>query len=103
MKLVKFSSKSCAPCRVLAKPFAAFCKERGLEHEEVLIDTEEGWNLSEKLRVQTVPTIIVFEGKRRLARMTGIDDRPAKEQLAELIAKAEKKLAAKPKAKKAAR
>lgn len=93
MKLVKFSSRMCAPCRALERPFAAFCKERGLEHEEVKIDTDEGWDLSEKLKVTSVPTIIVFEGKRRLARMTGLDDRPAKEQLEDLLARAYKKLA----------
>lgn len=66
MKILKFFSKTCGPCKVLSKNL----REANIDVEE--IDIQENQELAIKYNIRSVPTLIKAEGDQVLDRFTGI-------------------------------
>lgn len=66
MKILKFYSDSCGPCKVLTKNL----KEAGIEVEE--INVQEDSYLIDKYEIRNIPTLIKIENDTVLDRFTGI-------------------------------
>lgn len=66
MKILKFFSKTCGPCKVLSKNL----REANIDVEEV--DIQENQELAMKYNIRSVPTLIKVEGDQVLDRFTGI-------------------------------
>lgn len=66
MKILKFYSDSCGPCKVLTKNL----KEAGIDVEN--INVQEGSYLIDKYEIKNIPTLIKIENDTILDRFTGI-------------------------------
>lgn len=69
-KVVRYTATWCSPCKVLANILNSVKTEVPIE--VIDIDTEEGRTLSEKNKVRSVPTMIMFEDDVEVKRMTGL-------------------------------
>lgn len=72
-KIVKYRGDNCNPCKVLA-PIFEEAKGRNtredIEFHEVNIAEDEAG--VERLKIRSIPTIIIFKGDEELARRTGV-------------------------------
>lgn len=66
MKILKFYSDSCGPCKVLTKNL----KEAGINVEN--INVQEDSYLIDKYEIKNIPTLIKIENDTILDRFTGI-------------------------------
>lgn len=66
MKILKFYSDSCGPCKVLTKNL----KEAGIDVEN--INVQEDSYLIDKYEIKNIPTLIKIENDTILDRFTGI-------------------------------
>lgn len=66
MKILKFYSDSCGPCKVLTKNL----KEAGIDVEN--INVQEDSYLIDKYEIKNIPTLIKIENDIILDRFTGI-------------------------------
>jgi len=72
-KIVKYRGDNCNPCKVLAPIFEDFKKNNtrdDIEFHEVNIATDEAG--VERLKIRSIPVIIIFRGDEELARKTGV-------------------------------
>ena len=71
LMIAKFQTKACVVCRKL-NPALKQLMERNPELERLVsIDAEESSALAERYNVRAVPTLILFDGDRELARCNG--------------------------------
>jgi len=75
--LVDFWAPWCGPCRMMAPAFEEAAKLLAPGVRLCKIDTEQQQTLGARFRVQSIPTLILFQGGRETARLPGA--RPAKE------------------------
>lgn len=72
-RIVKYRGDNCNPCKVLA-PIFEEAKGRNtredIEFHEVNIATDEAG--VERLKIRSIPVIIIFKGDEELARKTGV-------------------------------
>lgn len=67
MKILKFYSDTCGPCKVLSKNL----KEAGIEVEEINIENND--NLVDKYNIRNIPTLIKLDDNNTVIdRFTGI-------------------------------
>lgn len=67
MKILKFYSDTCGPCKVLSKNL----KEAGIEVEEINIENND--NLVYKYNIRNIPTLIKLDDNNTVIdRFTGI-------------------------------
>lgn len=57
MKILKFYSNTCPPCRILEKNL----QEVGIDHESVDIGTDEGLSTAMQYGVRSTPTLLVVD------------------------------------------
>ncbi len=72
-KVVKYRGDNCNPCKVLAPIFEDFKKNNtrdDIEFHEVNIATDEAG--VERLKIRSIPVIIIFKWDEELARKTGV-------------------------------
>ena len=68
--LVDFWADWCGPCKMMAPHFAAVA--RGMpEVRFVKVDTESSPKASGRYNIRSIPTLILFEGGREVARVSG--------------------------------
>lgn len=68
MKIIKFYSDTCGPCKVLDTNL----KRAGIAYESINANMEENDALVEKYNIRAVPTLIKEENGVEIARHTGI-------------------------------
>ena len=69
IKLIEISGDSCASCHALLPGLNAVAKENGIALERIDIETSP--EAVEKYNVARVPTVILWDGDREIARCTG--------------------------------
>jgi thioredoxin 1/putative thioredoxin len=70
--LVDFYGDWCAPCKQMAPEVEALAHELQGKAKFVKVDTEKSRNLAQMMRIQTVPTFVVFFQGRPVAAERGV-------------------------------
>lgn len=74
--LVDFWASWCGPCRMLGPVI----DQLGSELNDVKvckIDVDANQDLAAKYKVETIPTLVVFEGGKEVKRSVGVQPKPA--------------------------
>jgi thioredoxin 1 len=69
MKILKFEADWCGPCHAIRPTVQKISEETGIEVEAVNIDNNP--DLAESYGVQSIPTLILVEGGKEIARHSG--------------------------------
>ena len=75
--LVDFFASWCGPCRTLAPILEKILKELKEKVTLLKIDVDENQKIPDKLRVTSVPTLILYKDGKELKRLSGIKDEEA--------------------------
>ncbi|HHH11216.1 MAG TPA: thioredoxin [Sorangium sp.] len=81
--LVDFFATWCQPCKQLAPEVEALAQELGDKLKVVKVDIDQSQRLAGMLRIQSVPTIIVFHQGRPAAAERGVVSRKRLRELVE--------------------
>jgi thioredoxin 1 len=76
--LVDFWAEWCAPCRAVAPILEEIAKEKGDSLRVVKLNVDENPDVTQRLGVMSIPTLILFAAGEEKARIVGAR---AKEQL----------------------
>lgn len=68
MKIIKFYSDTCGPCKVLDFNL----KKAGIEYESINANDDENDTIVEKYKIRAVPTLIKEDNGVEIARHVGI-------------------------------
>lgn len=68
MKIIKFYSDTCGPCKVMDSNL----KKAGIEYESININEDENYPMVEKYKIKSIPTIIKEKDNLEVDRFTGI-------------------------------
>src|SRR5687767_9808571 len=79
--LVDFHADWCGPCRIVAPVVAEFARARAGSVLVLKVDTDRNPELSERLGIRGIPTLIVFRNGRETGRHVGLATRPQLEAL----------------------
>lgn len=74
--LVDFWAGWCGPCRMLG-PVIDQLGEELTEIKVCKIDIDANQDLAGQYKVETIPTLIVFEGGKEIKRSVGVQPKPA--------------------------
>jgi thioredoxin 1 len=80
--LVDFWAGWCGPCKMIAPVVEEIAQHYGERMQVAKLNVDENPRISEMFQVLTIPTLILFQGGKELARFTGF--RP-KQDLVRLI------------------
>ena len=69
MKLLFFSSPTCAPCAMMKPAFKTYVDDNQIEHE--MVDVSDNPDAALTHKVRSVPTIIFMRGDDEIGRLTG--------------------------------
>lgn len=69
--LVEFGAEWCGPCKVVAPELEALSRELEGKAKIVQVDVDQSPRLAQAMRVQSVPTFVVFQGGRPVEAAQG--------------------------------
>lgn len=69
--LVDFWAPWCGPCRMMAPAFEAAAKRLAPQFRLLKVNTEEEQALASRFAIRSIPTLILFQEGREVARMSG--------------------------------
>jgi thioredoxin 2 len=70
--LVDFWAPWCGPCRMMGPALESFAKRRSGQVLVAKLDTQDNQHVPGQLRIQSIPTLIVFRGGREVTRQMGV-------------------------------
>lgn len=74
--LVDFWASWCGPCRMLG-PVIDQLGSKLTDVKVCKIDVDANQDLAAKYKVETIPTLVVFEGGKEVKRSVGVQPKPA--------------------------
>ena len=74
--LIDFYADWCGPCKAMAPILKEVSKEVGKSARVVKIDVDKNPQLSQKLQVQSIPTLMIFKDGELKWRHTGLESAP---------------------------
>jgi thioredoxin 1/putative thioredoxin len=69
--LVEFGAEWCGPCKVVAPELEALSRELEGKAKILQVDVDQSPRLAQAMRVQSVPTFVVFQGGRPVEAVQG--------------------------------
>ena len=81
--MVDFTASWCGPCKTMAPEFEALARELTGKAKLVKVDIDKARSLAAQLRIQSVPTTVVFLGGRIVAAKAGAMRRQQLRQMIE--------------------
>lgn len=69
MRILKFQADWCGPCHAIKPQVDKVAAETGIEVES--IDIDDNPDLAESYGIQSIPTLVLVDGAKELARFTG--------------------------------
>jgi len=73
--LVKFHAKWCGPCKMMSPHFSALSSELKEEVAFVSVDIEKSREILDKIKVFSLPTLILFDKGSEVARLRGFNSK----------------------------
>ena len=70
--LVDFYAEWCGPCQKMKPTLLDVAERLGDEVKIILVDIDKEQKLSERFRIQSVPTLIIFKNGKQLWRQSGV-------------------------------
>lgn len=68
MKIIKFYSDSCSPCKVIDNNL----KKAGIEYISINVNDDNNYPIVEKYKIKSIPTIVKEKDNIEIDRYTGI-------------------------------
>lgn len=68
MKILKFYSPTCGPCKVVETKLTS----EDIEHTNIDVTLEENEDALRKYNITTIPTIVVVDGNKMVRKYNGI-------------------------------
>lgn len=72
--VIDFWAPWCGPCRAMAPAFAQAARQLEPRYRLAKVNTEEERELAARFNIRSIPTLIVFEKGREVARQAGAMD-----------------------------
>ena len=69
--VVDFFATWCGPCKMLSPVFSSLGEEMKFKTDFLKVDIDESKNLARRFKVNTVPTVIIFENGQEMDRLIG--------------------------------
>ena len=69
--VVDFFATWCGPCKMLSPVFSSLGEEMKFKTDFLKVDIDESENLARRFKVNTVPTVIIFENGQEMDRLIG--------------------------------
>lgn len=77
IKLMKFYSDNCGPCRAMTYIVDSETEQLGVELDTINISTESGINLARSMSIRQVPTFVIIKDDKTVGIKTGAMSREA--------------------------